>query len=97
MAKKIDYYETPDGKHYKNKVAAKRYERGLILSDDIDELEISKPAQDFLKDNWGEVQNIVRRAGGVSSDIRPNMFVPDVPDPRNHSTTPKKIRKKAAK
>lgn len=73
MARKIEVMEASDGKIFKYKNAAKRYERGLILGERIKELPVDAASKKCIANNWEEIRKMVRNAGNVL----PNEDVPD--------------------
>lgn len=82
MARKVELYRAKDGKMFENKVAANVYERGLIVSEKIDQLPIPASAQEYMKKNFEEIRKIVDSSGGTQGYIEPGMDVPDIRAPR---------------
>lgn len=74
MVQKVELLQAKDGKTFKFKNAAKRYERGLILAETIDGLPgASEETKEFIKNNWEDLRKMVRNSGSVL----PNEDVPD--------------------
>lgn len=75
MVQTVELVQAKDGKLFKFKNAAKRYERGLILGKKIDKLPgASEETKEYLKNNWKKLRSMLRYNG----NINPNEDVPDV-------------------
>lgn len=98
MVRTVETFQTKDGKIFNFKNAANMHERVQKLNDEIDTLPIDDKSKKYMKNNWQDIVNLIRRF----DNITPTMNVPDCHNPaavmaeKNKVSAPKTEKRLAA-